>query len=530
MKYIKLLQEGINKFLTPAAQDRASTSFARLIAGALPTPRTPLFKGLTEEQVFSMWNDFLNIRKASDIILVDLIEYDQSKMKKVGPQGGLRPFKERESDFQAYYSTPMDRPESMITSEAIEECKRIAFGGMKNKRPQSYQTVINQDKYDNKLITNSGCTEFSKRNIQEVIDIAIQDAFSGKWKELPMILFSRSQRLAERFVFGAPFSLNLVEKSFIYPMMDQIRKTGHPFFSAWEGFEQVEIGLRDQNFFDEGHTYIQQDFTKMDKHVNTLQMKIVELITLEFWQTQYQSEYAFVLSHVLNIGVLINLDTLVTGTHGMPSGSGLTNFAESLINLYIMTMYSLNGIDVVAVQGLGDDGIISIKRNGKTDKEILNVMQKDTLEVGQVINPIKQGISEHTTVYLQRFFDDRLPRVDGKVLGMYPSILALNTAMNPERYHDASKWSKEMEILRWIMVLENCKNLPYFHELIQFFMKGDKYRLGLDLPEFFISLPILYKDSQDIKGFIPTYNQESINKGIYDFETVKYLMDQARKA
>jgi hypothetical protein len=212
----------------------------------------------------------------------------------------------------------------------------------------------------------------------------------------------------------------------------------------------------------------------------------------------------------------------------MPSGSGLTNFAESLINLYIMLSYSYYGIEVVAIQGLGDDGILAIKRNGKTNDEILDVMQKVSASVGQVINPEKQGISEHTTVYLQRFFDDRLPRVDGKVLGMYPSILSLNTAMNPERYHDASKWSKEMEILRWIMILENSKNLPYFENLIQFFIKGDKYRLGLDLPDFFITLPSLYEKSQDIRGFLPTYNQESLDRGILDFETVKYLKELAR--
>jgi hypothetical protein len=528
MKIIKLLQEEINKFLTPAAQDRASTSFARLMSGSLPTPRSPLYKGLTEEQVFARWNGELDTFRASDVTLHDLIDYDQSKMKKVGPQGGLRPFKEREGDFQAYYTTPIEMDESTINSEAINEAKIIAFGGNTNKRPRSYEKVLNQDRYDNKLVTNSGCTEFSKRNDPNVISEALHYAVSGKWESLPMILFSRSQRQSERFVFGAPFSLNLVEKSFIYPMMDTIRSISHPFFSAWEGFSQVEIGLRDSNFFSEGHTYIQQDFVKMDKHVNTLQMRIVELITLDFWQPLFQSGYSNVLSHVLLIEVLVNLDTLYTGTHGMPSGSGLTNFAESLINLYIMLSYSYYGIEVVAIQGLGDDGILAIKRNGKTNDEILDVMQKVSASVGQVINPEKQGISEHTTVYLQRFFDDRLPRVDGKVLGMYPSILSLNTAMNPERYHDASKWSKEMEILRWIMILENSKNLPYFENLIQFFIKGDKYRLGLDLPDFFITLPSLYEKSQDIKGFLPTYNQESLDRGILDFETVKYLKELAR--
>ena len=96
------------------------------------------------------------------------------------------------------------------------------------------------------------------------------------------------------------------------------------------------------------------------------------------------------------------------------------------------------------------------------------------------------------------------------VLGMYPSILAINTAMNPERFHDARKWSGEMEILRWIMILENCKNLPYFKELVIFFIEGDKYKLGIDIPGFFDALPSLYEKSGQIKGFLPTYNQESL--------------------
>jgi len=181
MKYIKLLQEGINKYLTPAAQERASTSFARLVSGCLPTPRTPLYKGHTEEQVFSAWREILDTKMASNTDLTDLINYDLSKMKKVGPQGGLRPFKEREGDFEAYYTTPVEIEESVINSVAINEAEVITFGGHKNKRPQSYQAVINQDRYDNKLITNSGCTDFFKRNDPNVILKALEYANSGEW-------------------------------------------------------------------------------------------------------------------------------------------------------------------------------------------------------------------------------------------------------------------------------------------------------------------------------------------------------------
>jgi hypothetical protein len=327
----------------------------------------------------------------------------------------------------------------------------------------------------------------------------------------------------------APFALNIIEKAYLYPLMQQIRgkkPKSDPFFSAWEGFSQVELGFKEQNFFSEGHTYIQQDFTKMDKHFNTTQMSIVYATCHKFFQPQASKGFKELLFHILIVPVLTSLDKMATGIHGMPSGSGMTNFAESLVCLCVILVYEFYGIEIVAAQGLGDDSVIAIKRNGQSDEEILELMESIANRFGQVVNPEKQGISEHTTVYLQRFFDDRIPN-DGIVLGMYPSVLALNTAIFPERFHDPRKWSKEMEVLRWIMILENCKNLPYFYKLVQFFIKGDKYKLGLALPGFFVSLPDLYEKSKAIKGFVPTYNQESMDRGIYDFATVRLLLEIA---
>jgi hypothetical protein len=547
METNKLMQESINIFLSREGQMRASSGFRTLAIGRSPTPRTPLYKDKSPDEVLANWERILDQESDGNPILQPLIEYDKSRKSKFGPQGGLRPFKDREEDFEAYYTTPkntghdqklglvqhidwedegiFDQAEQiMFDTPDVVEGKRIEF--TMNKRPLSPRTVIERDTWDDKLNTNSGCRDYARRSEPSVIDNAINAVTSGLWRTLPMILGSRSQRGAERFIFMAAYALNIVEKAFLYPLMDRIRRVGHPFFSAWEGFFQVELGFKETNFFSEDHTYIRQDFTKMDKHVNFKQMAIVYRLCTTFFQAKYSKEFEDLLIHILNIPVLISLDKLVTGTHGMPSGSGMTNFAESLITLYLILKYRAAGIDVVAFQGLGDDSVFAIRRNGMSDEEILAVMQSISSEIGQEINPEKQGIDEHTTIYLQRFFDDRIPN-QGMVLGMYPSILALNTAIFPERFHDPRKWSKEMEILRWIMILENCKNLPYFRKLIQFFIEGDKYKLGLVLPDFFVTLPKLYKDSKSIKGFVPSYNQESLDRGIYDFDTVKILLEIA---
>lgn len=533
MEIVKLMQESIDLFLTQEGQVRASNGFRTLALGRPPTPRTPLYKDQDPETVLSNWFEVLDLEYDNNPVLRPLIDYDKSRKSKFGPQGGLRPFKDREEDFEAYYTTPklvsgkdIDDFTSMLDNFGIiGQAKKICFGAdiKLNRRPLTPETVVKMDQLDDKLNTNSGCRDYANRSDPAVRVNAVEAAKSGLWEKLPMILGSRSQRGSERFIFMAPFSLNIVEKSYLYPLMNEIRSIADPFFSAWEGFSEVELGFQDQGFFSEENTYIQQDFTKMDKHFNFLQMAIVSEVCKNFFQKKSAESFQSLLNHILEISVLISLDKMAYGNHGMPSGSGMTNFAESIISLVMILHYNLAGLDVVAAQGLGDDSVIAIRRGDKSDEEILEIMESIAAQYGQVVNPEKQGISEHTTVYLQRFFDDRIPN-DGVVLGMYPSVLALNTAIFPERYHDPRKWSKEMEILRWIMILENCKNLPYFEKLVQFFIEGDKYKLGLALPDFFITLPDLYKESKAIKGFVPSYNQESLDRGIYDFTTVKLLL------
>ena len=275
--------------------------------------------------------------------------------------------------------------------------------------------------------------------------------------------------------------------------------------------------------FEESGTLVQQDYTSMDKYYNITCNEIVKAVCRDVFQPSHRDEFDEVLDHLRSVNVLISDDKYIAGEHGMPSGSGFTNFAESIVSNYI-TKYLKYQLDLTdGAQGLGDDLCFGLSNDVDTSAEVENVLSIVSEQAaGLVVEPSKQRIDGITTVYLQRFFDKRIK--DGEmVVGCYPSILALNTAMNPERFHDPRKWSGEMETLRWLMILENCKRLPYFSELVNFFIKGDKYRLGLDIPGFFERLPSTYEDAKDIKGFIPSYNQESMDRGILDFDVVKLI-------
>uniref|UniRef100_A0A2V0RAJ9 RdRp n=1 Tax=viral metagenome TaxID=1070528 RepID=A0A2V0RAJ9_9ZZZZ len=526
----KITQAEIDSQLTPAAQSNASGNFLSINAGKAPTPRTPLFKDLSEDQVLAEWYKVLDRYESMDVY-TPLVEYDKSRRSKVGPQGGLRPLEERMDDLMAYWNLQPSREVtdnylSDLDEDIIKEMRDELFGVISDRRPLTPQTVIERDLRDGKLITNSGTPDYGKRNDPEIIANAISAVQDGSWKDYYMILGSRSQRGKERFIFIAPFALNIVEKMYLYPLMDIIRSRNIPFFSAWEGFAEVERGFATQNFFTEGNYYVQQDYTAMDKYFNEACAELVAAIISPVFQKSYEDDLSYLfIQHLLNIPVMINLDKIISGQHGMPSGSGLTNFSETIVSMYICKKLERDyDLQVSACQGLGDDLAISISTD-LDPEDIKRILESNSADLGLIVEPEKQGISQDTIVYLQRFFDKRIPN-QGAVLGMYPSILALNTAMNPERYHSPAKWGAKMETLRWLMILENCKNLPYFTDLVDFFIKGDKLKLGLVEPDFFVTLPSTYEESKAIAGFVPSYNQESLERGIQDFEVVKYLLSK----
>uniref|UniRef100_A0A2V0RCJ1 RdRp n=1 Tax=viral metagenome TaxID=1070528 RepID=A0A2V0RCJ1_9ZZZZ len=548
MKYsiTKISQDNADSFFTKEGLERASAVFSRIRFGQKPTPRTPLYKDVPEDEVFEMWVEQLdrilevsNKSPNDEGYLGDLIQYDKSRTVKVGPQGELKPLDDRMDDILQYWTLPINIDRD-IDMDIIDNVRNILFGidpsGKRNLiRPMSVERVVSLDKYDNKLVTNSGCPDFGKRNDPAILSRAMSDAELGIWKNYPMALGARSQRGKERSIFMAPFSLNIKEKQFLYPLLEIIRNRNIPFFSAWEGFKQVELGFAEQNFFNnEESLLIQQDYTSMDKFYNETCNDIVKLVCSSVFQENYRDDFNEVVDHLTTVPVLISTDKMIEGRHGMPSGSGFTNFNESIVSYYYSHWLNKYKLNVNASQGLGDDLAFEVptttsQSNDNEDySDIAQLLSTSSEQAaGLVVEPTKQRIDRKTTVYLQRFFDKRIREYDEGmeiVVGCYPSILALNTAINPERYHDPRKWSGEMETLRWLMILENCYRLPYFPELVAFFVKGDKFKLGLNIPGFFDKLPIIFDEAKAIKGFVPTYNQESMDKGILDFNVVKYLL------
>jgi hypothetical protein len=525
MKYTEISSNTLDSILDKEKQPNVSNLLMGIREGKLPTPRTPLFKSESESEVMDGW---LQIISRIPTVTQRLKDYEESRLSKVGPQGGYPPLAERQESLEDYWTKgQIELPKPEFYDEMVSDVRARLFKGISGLRPQTYATVISTSAEKDSLNTNSGCPSYSKRSDPSTQRRAISDAESGRWESYPAILGSRAQRGSDRFIFMFAMSCNLVELSFVNVILDVIKRNEVLSFSAWKGFTPVVDSLDKQRVRDKVQ-YLALDYTKMDKHFNGLCTQFVIDVLTPVFQPESRELLQRSLEHINTVDVLVEPNKILTGFHGMPSGSGWTNLAESILSFgIILQTTKILGLELsndAICQVLGDDGFLGLS---DTNPEAADVFSEVASKFGMIANPDKQGDSPENFNYLQRFFDRDISfDLEGRdvMAGSYPGILALNTAMNPERIHDPAKWGPEMETLRWIMILENCNEHPGFHQLIDYFMKGDKFKLGLLTPGFLKrGIVESFKTAKEIKGFVPSYNQEKMDKGIQDFDVVKYL-------
>jgi len=527
MEIEKLSQRYIESILEKEKIENVSAGLRIIRDGKTPEQRSPLFKGTREIDVIDGYFEVLSRTKG---ITRDLYDYEESRRSKVGPQGGYPPFDERKSEFEDYYKLPgkIQYDDEALTNLS-ERVRTFLFGNQKDLRPWSYSRVIRKGQLKGSLDTNSGCPDYGKRSDSIIQANAIRDVQNGRWKTLPAILGSRGQRGSTRFIFMFPFSTNLVEQSYVNCILDRIRERKIPSFSAWEGFDSVSIAITEEGVLNT-KTKCSTDYAKMDKHFGTDHFEFVYQVLAPLFQSNERELLRASLLHCTEIPVLVGIDKLYTGIHGMPSGSGWTNLAESIVSLAIMFTVEDHYGEVAVKQVLGDDGVMLWPT---TKSDFPEVFSELSSKFGLASSPDKQRVDEKTFTYLQRFFDVRIrTQLNGRdvVAGSYPGILALNSAMNPERFHDPVKWSSSMESLRWIMILENVNQSPVFHNLIDYFIKGDKFKLGLLIPGFLKrGISQSYQTAKTLRGFVPTYTKSSSERGIADFDVVKYLKTKSSR-
>lgn len=510
--------------------------------------RTTFFKDKTLEDILSGWDSTLEQIGAR---WPSLLQFEKDLRKKVGPMSIMRPLRERMTDIDSYYESIL--LDSTPISDAALQATVDWFKPLRGLRLRSEERTVELMKKS----TNSGSPFFTKRKavVKKTVPSSVFTAYDDEHK-VPVtiqylskgdsyarqysgcaVLGWRGQEggptpedVKQRVVWMFPFAVNISELRLYQPLIEGCQALN--LVPAWVGMDKVDEEIT--HMFDtkgEDDLVVCTDFSKFDQHFNEEMQRAAHYVlsTLMDNSTESESWLSGVFPIKYNIPLAYDYGKVAFGKHGMGSGSGGTNADETLVHRALQYEAALSHGSVLNPhsQCLGDDGLLTYP--GITVEDVVRTYSSH----GQVMNIDKQYASKHDCTYLRRWHHKDY-RINNVCVGVYSTYRALGRLAEQERFYDPQTWGPERVALRQLSILENVKWHPLREKFVAYCMKGDKFRLGLDLPGFFDNIEAIAKEATDqmpdFLGYTKSLQYEARDKssaGISSWWIVQYLRSLA---
>nr|QXV86708.1 MAG: RNA-dependent RNA-polymerase [Picobirnavirus sp.] len=512
-----------NEFLSVISENNGLKQYlSNLDKGREFTPRSWLYEHMEPDTILQNWLSELDTLQSGTSFEKEVFQFDTSQVEKWGPQGGIAPIQDlmKEIVMPTFSDSRSPRPQAFNTPE-WDLAKGTTLDNMRNNgvallRPASYSHVVDDMRARDTLESNSGWPLFTRRNKPEVVTAAIAAAENGEWVDFPAIALFRNYNQKTRLVWMFPMATNLVEGSFFQPLQSSIIKAKLQMYTPWIGFEAVRKLVT--RTYAAGKFISASDFTSTDAHFQLSSTFEVFDVLRFIFQKLYSGTLRQSLERMHTIPLIVGVDKMVTGNHGVSSGSNWTNFIETvfddILGYYVQIKSDHNSDGLYAI---GDDmAWVHDKFNDAFDSQL----EKWGEEVGQVIKADKTNNYPDRVKTLQRLFQRGYSRPDGLLRGVYSTVRALKSSVYPERFHKPNLWSSDMFCARQFMILENCVDHPLFERFVKFVCKGHE-----DLIPFArksaSELDKILRETKLLPGFNPTYNQEKRDTSLASFESVK---------
>jgi len=520
--------------------DRAFTSnnpglrayFQRVVAGQSEVYDTPFAKGESTKQMLGEWKSVL---ESINNKWPSLFEFEMDLANKVGPMSIMKPLSERMKDIDSYYDgilLPSKPVDDRAVTNVIHEFARL--GGLRIRSANNTWRYMKKN-------TNSGSPFFKKRDsviggtlpgyvftsgpevVQQLRDVPWRAAAVLGW---------RGQEggedvddVKQRVVWMFPLMVNIEELRCYQPFIESAQRFN--LVPAWVSMESVDeriTAMFDSKASDD--LVVCTDFSKFDQHFNPELQNVAETVLRSLLTPQGATGW---LRDVFPIKYMIPLaydfGKVRFGPHGMGSGSGGTNCDETLAHraLQYEAALSCGATLNPNSQCLGDDGVLTYP--GITVEDVVKAYTSHGLEM----NRDKQYASTQDCVYLRRWHHNAY-RVGGVCVGVYSTCRALGRLRYLERYQNPKFWGPKAVALRQLSIIENCKWHPLREEFAQFCMKRDKYRLGIDIPDFLSNIRNealeINDHMQDFLGYTKSLQTDDPVGGIENWWIVQYLRSQ----
>ena len=523
-----------------SANRKLSAYLGKIERGNSQIYEAPFAKGVSMETVLNDWDKVL-VSISKD--WPTLYDFENDMRKNVGPMSVQKPLDERLEDIEHYY-VDVFLPSTPISQRAISK----VCAEWSRSRGLLLRSVSRTNE-GMKHSTNSGSPDFVKRaNVEAATDTyrVFTDTKGITWILDPShegfvataILGWRGQEhgptaedVKQRVVWMFPYAVNLQELRVYQPAIE-VAQRNH-IVPAWESMDAVDKEVTD--LFDtksKDDLVVCTDFSRFDQHFNADMQQCAKAI-LQSILARGNSDCAWWLDEIFpvkyNIPLVVRKNSsgyleAYTGSHGMGSGSGGTNFDETLTHralqheVAMLNKAELNPHSMC----LGDDGILSYP--GITVEQVVQAYTTH----GQECNTSKQYASTQDCVFLRRWHHANY-RINGVCAGVYSTMRALGRLRYLERYMDPEYWGEKLVALRQLSIIENCKWHPLREQFADFCMARDKYRLGLDIPGFMANLRReaieATANMTDFLGYTKTLQGEGPD-GIESWWIVKYLQSK----
>jgi len=485
------------------ASDDAIRSLARLLEktkdGSNEIYLSPIGKAHGPETILSGWDRIFNnnLGSMNDVLL----SLEESNRSKYGPRSIAVPWSERSSGIENSFSSDQGKKiESFLPDSGrlrpISEDNAAKF--IKKQTSAGLPTMA---KKGNVLMETLN-TQWSRYSTTD-----------GEWY-IPAVPFTRTQEnMKTRLVWGYPLVYVLDEMTFYRPILEEQSKKS--WRAALRSADDIDSAITQLINYarSRGKVLLSIDFSNYD---NTVKETLQSYAFNDYFKSLFQPEFKSRLlndSERFNRIPIITPDGILSGKHGIPSGSAYTNEVGSVVQYGISQTFDEN-LDNFQIQG--DDGAYAT-----FDPEGL----KDHFRsYGLEVNDEKSYMSDDFVVYLQNLYHTDYIQ-DGLIRGIYPLYRALLRIVYQERFNDFSEddiSGKDYYAIRTLSILENCKAHPLFKEFVEYIVGLDKY--NLDFSDQGLSSYIKMREKQDGKDIRFTEYRRGDSFGIKSFESYKRAM------
>jgi hypothetical protein len=412
-------------------------------------------------------------------------------------------------------------PDWPLAKQAV--IKRLRKARVCNLRPSAPKNVVVRLFHDEKVGSNSGWPIFTRRKFPEAYKAAVRDAAGAEWKDYPAIALFRYYNGKLRLVWMYPFAGNVHESCYYFPFQDAIQRSelSKSFYSPWAGFETVKNVVT--KAYASSKMVCASDFTATDEHFQfALTREVADVISAAF-RPEYRDGILEMMEHMHSIPLVISPTTMLTGPHGVPSGSSGTNLVETVADHIFGTWVSMKTDGVIQpLFGIGDDMAWVVPRDTDSDF-VKSALAKYGEMIGQVIQPKKTTAEPNKVKTLQRLFQRGFKvRGSSELRGVYSTIRALKSSVWPERYHSDPEdpFDKRDFCVRQFQILENCVDHPLFEEFVEFVCRGNKHLIPF-AQQSPAELDAAARRAKRFTGLQVSYNQEKAAARLSSFASIR---------